>query len=123
MVEYRQKSLLKWSNARDKWKMSLSCECVYQCLIKVLLMLFQHSQRSDLSCILQIMNECIAQFGAYISVQTSSFQIKSELESFNSVQLLIPSGDVDKMFPCVDKLLVLHRDSIVPELYLTLLNW
>jgi len=49
--------------------------------------------------------------------------MKDQLETINSVKFLIPPEDVDKMFPLIDALHKLHKDTLLPAFMLALRNW
>jgi len=50
-------------------------------------------------------------------------QMKDQLESINSVKFIMPPEDVDKIFPLIDSLQKLHKETLLPAFTLALRNW
>jgi hypothetical protein len=50
-------------------------------------------------------------------------KIKTQLESINSVQFILPPEEIDKMFPYIDRLYRLHCHQLIPAFQNGLRNW
>jgi len=49
--------------------------------------------------------------------------MKDQLESVNSIKFIMPPEDVDKMFPLIDSLHRLHKESLLPAFTHAMENW
>jgi len=49
--------------------------------------------------------------------------MKDQLDSINSIKFIMPPEDVDKIFPLIDSLLKLHKDTLLPAFTHAMKNW